>query len=287
MSPHIRFTLRHVFRIFNCVCCGLNMTSLWSRGVLFWFREPSCTQHHSFGSRPVLSTSFAFAAPALPSAAVRHSQPHTFSVASSFFGLMTSLRMTPMPESLADSKAPSYPLRNLLWRWWVAEEVILLYTADRPHASLYTEANYEAKIETAVFSLDKFKDDELEAARLRTAWGVARAQLVKTFEQAKQGGHGADNPDLDAPLSASEEKERSQTFSEAYPGWVFEAEDMPVKAILGRTWREFNGSSRSVTVVPLKRFRAEAELVTDRARGNVVPCVCPRTALWRLGARAC
>ena len=108
--------------------------------------------------------------------------------------------------------------------------------------------------------MDKFKDDELEVARLRTAWGVARAQLVKTFEQAKQGGHGADNPDLDAPLSASEEKERSQTFSEARPGWVFEAEDMPVKAILGRTWREFNGSSRSVTVVPLKRFRAEADL---------------------------
>ena len=96
-----------------------------------------------------------------------------------------ALRMEPMPESISDSEAPSYALRNLLWRWWVSEEVILFYTHQRPHdngcqhisdfASLYTEANYEAKIEAAVFSLDNYKDDELEAARLRTAWGVARA----------------------------------------------------------------------------------------------------------------
>ena len=93
-----------------------------------------------------------------PRAAIRCRQalqPHTSSVAFLFVGLMTSLRMTPMPESLADSKAPPYPLRNLLRRWWVAEEVILLYTADRPQgkgctqvsdfASLYSEATYEAK----------------------------------------------------------------------------------------------------------------------------------------------
>ena len=83
---------------------------------------------------------------------------------------------------------------------------------------------------------------------------------MKTFENTRQGGDGADNPDLDAPLSTSEEKERSQSFAEAYSGWVFESEDTLIKAILGRTWREFTGSARSVTVVPLKRFRSEADL---------------------------
>ena len=79
---------------------------------------------------------------------------------------------------------------------------------------------------------------------------MARAQLVKTFENARQGGQGAENPDLDAPLSTSEEKERSQTFAEAHSGWAVESEDTPVKSIVGRTWREFNGSARSVTGIP-------------------------------------
>ena len=111
------------------------------------------TQRHLFGLRPVLFT-FRVRSPRAAIRCRQALQPHTSSVAFSF-GLTTSPRVTPMPEPLADSKAPSYPLRNLLWRWWVAEEVILLYTADRPQgkgctqvsdfASLYSEATYEAK----------------------------------------------------------------------------------------------------------------------------------------------
>ena len=96
-----------------------------------------------------------------------------------------ALRMEPLPESLADSKAPAYALRNLLWRWWVPEEAIFHFAASRPagegcqhisdFASLYTDASYEAKLETAVRALENFKDDEPEVSRPRTAWGVARA----------------------------------------------------------------------------------------------------------------
>ena len=70
-------------------------------------------------------------------------------------------------------------------------------------------------------SLKDFKYDEVEVSRLRTAWGVARGQLIRTFENARQGVQGIENPDLDVPISTSEEKERSQSFSEAYSGWVF------------------------------------------------------------------
>ena len=77
---------------------------------------------------------------------------------------------------------------------------------------------------------------------------------------ACQGAQGAENPDLDAPLSTSEEIERSQSFSEAYSGWAFESEGVPIKSIVGRAWRELNGSARSVTVIPLKRFRPEADM---------------------------
>ena len=77
------------------------------------------------------------------------------------------------------------------------------------------------RLKPAVLSLATFKGDELEAARLRTAWGVTRPQLAKAFENARQGGQGAESTDLDAPLSTSEERERSQTFAEAYSCWGF------------------------------------------------------------------
>ena len=138
-----------------------------------------------------------------------------------------ALRLEPLPESISGAKAPAYALRNLLWRWWVSEEVIVHFATPRPNGkgcqfisdftSLYTDATYEAKLETAVFALENFKDDEVEVSRLRAAWGVARGQLIRTFENARQGVQGIENPDLDAPLSTSEDKERSQSFSEAYP----------------------------------------------------------------------
>ena len=143
-----------------------------------------------------------------------------------------ALRLEPLPESISDAKAPAYALRNLLWRWWVSEEVIVHFATPRPNgkgcqfisdfASLYTDATYEAKLKAAVSALENFKDDEVEVSRLRAAWGVARGQLIRTFENAHQGIQGIANPDLGAPLSTSGEKERTHSFffffPEAYPG---------------------------------------------------------------------
>ena len=94
-----------------------------------------------------------------------------------------------------------------------------LSSASPPRALPETVVKLFPKLQCS--PLKDLKDDEAEVARLRPAWGVARGQLIRTFENALQGVQRIENPDLDAPTSTSEEKERSQSFSEAYSGWVF------------------------------------------------------------------
>ena len=101
---------------------------------------------------------------------------------------MAAEQTAPLPESLADTKAPCFDLVDMMWKACVSEDVIKKYTSNRPagkgcvaisdFAGLYTEANYEDKIETEVYKIQAHKDDDLEVSRVRVAWTIARSELT-------------------------------------------------------------------------------------------------------------
>ena len=131
----------------------------------------------------------------------------------------------PMPSSLADPKTPRFTLAALLWKNSVSEDVIKFYTDPKPDgkgctsisdfAGIYTETNYEQKIETAVTGMEAHREDDLEVARTRVAWTVARCELTRALKRRAEDDEAV-GPDWDTPLSSTEEQLRAEDFDTAY-----------------------------------------------------------------------
>ena len=133
----------------------------------------------------------------------------------------------PLPQEFSDAKAPQYALTSLPRKAAMDPAAIRHFVGPRANggkgfvsiagfASIYTEANFETKLEAAMFAIAGFRDDELEVGRARNAWHLARSELARSLKRRAEGSSPTDNPDWDTPLAAPEETARSDDFSKAY-----------------------------------------------------------------------
>ena len=174
---------------------------------------------------------------------------------------------TPTVDPYRDPANAQYELYQLMQKSAVSEPVIRWYLQGRKRplisisdfAAVYTQSNHEDKTEKEVFKVTGYEDDDLEVARVRIAWNWARSEFDKALKKNSEEASSSSAVDLDLPLSKDEERERANSFKQAYPDIRFEAEDMPVRFLVGRTFRELNSETRELSAIDLRKMRTEAE----------------------------
>ena len=161
----------------------------------------------------------------------------------------------PMPASLNDPKASHYQLACLLWRVKCDEGLILHLCGERGMESIsdfaifYILESREAKLAEELARAGPM-DNPLQIARLRSAWQLARAELSKAMGNLAQAHSLSSSSDLDDPLSQELEAKRAKSFGEAYDGFSFEADSMPLARIIGRAYHELSSPKRSISTIP-------------------------------------
>ena len=170
----------------------------------------------------------------------------------------------PLPQSLQDPKASRYQLACLLWRVKCDEGLILHLRGERCMEGIAACANFyildihEAKLAEEV-DRASLMGNSLQVSRLRPTWQLARAELYKAMESLSQAQSSSSPSDLDDPLDEEPEAKRAKSFGEAYDGFTFESDSMPLARIIGRIFRELSSPKRSISTIPLKRMRTEGD----------------------------
>ena len=174
--------------------------------------------------------------------------------------LGTSAKRIERPES------GPLPVACLLWRVKCDEGLILHLLAQRGIESIADFAifdtldSHEAKIAEEV-SRAGLMDNPLQVSRLRSAWQLARAELSKAMESLSNAQSPTSSSDLDDPLDEEAEAKRAKGFGEAYDGFLFESDSVTLARTISRVYRELSAPKRQILTIPLKKMRAEGDVV--------------------------
>lgn len=132
----------------------------------------------------------------------------------------------------------------------MAEDLVKHLTATLKMENLDDFINYvnedKAKQELAdiVQGCNAVKNDQIQVARLRTAWIVAKAAIVES---------GVKEEELDSPLLASQSQQLEQAWKLRYP-FEIDIYLTPADSLLGRVYREFK--KRQPTVLSIAKVKS-------------------------------
>ena len=119
-------------------------------------------------------------------------------------------------------------------------------------ANMFTQADYENKVDTDILAKTDLANNALQRGRLRTAWRLADAQFAAAAVRVRNAEPG-DDEDLDKPLGKEVHDAQLEAAKKVHVP-VFPPVLTPSDALFGRCYREFR--KRVISVYPLSKVKS-------------------------------